>query len=297
MRADTANRTGWLLMAPAMVVLLIMTIAPSLYLFGASLFRFNLTQAELAQFVGLGNYLAIVQNADFWQSIIRTVAFVAMAVACELVFGLLLALALARQSLTNNLASALFILPMAITPVVSALLWRELLNPNYGWIDYYLQTWGIIRAPIAWLSDPTTAWISVIAMDVWQWTPFVALILMAGLQGLPQEPKEAAAVDGATGWQLFTAITLPMLRPFIAIAVLLRTLDAFKTFGTIKVLTGGGPGTSTEIVNLTIYRVALQDFSVGAAAALGITFLILLSIIVPQLLNVMARNTDLVEAS
>jgi multiple sugar transport system permease protein len=134
-------------------------------------------------------------------------------------------------------------------------------------------------------------------MDVWQWTPFVALILMAGLQGLPQEPKEAAAVDGATGWQLFVTITLPMLRPFIAIAVLLRTLDAFKTFGTIKVLTGGGPGTSTEIVNLTIYRVALQDFSVGAAAALGITFLIMLSIIVPQLLTVMARNTDLVEAA
>ncbi len=119
---------------------------------------------------------------------------------------------------------------------------------------------------------------------------------MAGLQGISPEPKEAAAVDGAQGWQLFMYITLPLLRPFIAIAVVLRALDAFKTFGTIKVLTGGGPGTSTEIINLTIYRVALQDFSVGSAAALGISFLLLLSIIVPQLLKVIARNTDILEA-
>jgi multiple sugar transport system permease protein len=119
---------------------------------------------------------------------------------------------------------------------------------------------------------------------------------MAGLQGIPPEPREAAAVDGAEGWRLFWDVTFPLLRPFVAIAVLLRTLEAFKTFGTIRVLTGGGPGISTEIINLTIYRTALQDFSVGAAASLGIAFLVFLSILVPQMLRILARNSDLVEA-
>jgi multiple sugar transport system permease protein len=150
--------------------------------------------------------------------------------------------------------------------------------------------------PIAWLSNPQTSWFTVISLDVWQWTPFVALILMAGLQGIPPEPREAAAVDGAEGWRLFWDVTFPLLRPFVAIAVLLRTLEAFKTFGTIRVLTGGGPGISTEIINLTIYRTALQDFSVGAAASLGIAFLVFLSILVPQMLRILARNSDLVEA-
>lgn len=273
-----------------------MTVFPAVYLLYSSFFSFNLMNPDAARFVWLQNYQFILTNGDTWFSLGITLLFVALAVGFELLFGLMLALALARRTLENDIASAIFILPMAVTPVVSALIWRELFNPNYGWIDYYLQLVGVIREPIAWLSAPATTWVTLISLDVWQWTPFIALILMAGLQGLPPELKEAAAVDGARGWQMFLYITLPLLRPFIAIAVVLRALDAFKTFGTIKVLTGGGPGTSTEIINLTIYRVALQDFSVGAAAALGITFLLILSIIVPQLLQVIARNTDILEA-
>jgi multiple sugar transport system permease protein len=116
---------------------------------------------------------------------------------------------------------------------------------------------------------------------------------MAGLQGIPREPQEAAAVDGANTWQTFWHVTLPQLRPFIALAVLLRLVEAFKTFGTIQILTGGGPGRATELINLTLYRIGLQDFQIGAAAALGILFLILLSIIVSQLLKVLGRNTEL----
>ena len=149
--------------------------------------------------------------------------------------------------------------------------------------------------PIAWLSNPQTSWFTVISLDVWQWTPFVALILMAGLQGIPPEPREAAAVDGAEGWRLFWDVTFPLLRPFVAIAVLLRTLERSRRSAP-SVLTGGGPGISTEIINLTIYRTALQDFSVGAAASLGIAFLVFLSILVPQMLRILARNSDLVEA-
>ena len=234
--------------------------------------------------------------ADIRHSMLVTILFVVAAVGIELVLGLLLALMLAPKSRSNAAAATLLILPMAVTPVVSALVWRELFNPNYGWVNYYLRQIGIMNEPIAWLSNPQTSWFTVISLDVWQWTPFVALILMAGLQGIPPEPREAAAVDGAEGWRLFWDVTFPLLRPFVAIAVLLRTLEAFKTFGTIRVLTGGGPGISTEIINLTIYRTALQDFSVGAAAALGIAFLVFLSILVPQMLRILARNSDLVEA-
>jgi len=294
-QARAANRTAWLLVAPAVAVLLAMTIFPAGYLLYASFRSFNLMNPDAGRFVGLQNYQNIASNADIRQSLLITLLFVVLAVGIEVVLGLGLAVILAKQSRENSIAATILILPMAVTPVVSALVWRELFNPNYGWVDYYLQKFGLIDVPIDWLGSSTTAWITLISLDVWQWTPFVALILMAGIQGVPREPKEAAAVDGAEGWRLFWDIVLPLLRPFLAIAVLLRVLEAFKTFGTIKVLTGGGPGISTEIVNLTIYRTALQDFSVGAAAALGISFLVFLSIAVPQLLKVLARNTDLVE--
>ena len=293
---DEANRLGWAMVAPAVGVLLLLTIFPALYLLWASFRRFNLMTPDNAPFIGLDNYRNIVTSDDIRHSMLVTVLFVVVAVGLEFLLGLALALMLAPKSRANTAAATLLILPMAVTPVVSALVWRELFNPNYGWVNYYLRRIGIMHDPIAWLSNPNTSWFTVISLDVWQWTPFVALILMAGLQGIPPEPREAAAVDGAEGWRLFWDVTFPLLRPFVAIAVLLRTLEAFKTFGTIRVLTGGGPGISTEIINLTIYRTALQDFSVGAASSLGIAFLVFLSILVPQMLRILARNSDLVEA-
>ena len=294
--SDESNGLGWALVAPAVGVLLLMTIFPALYLLWASFRRFNLMTPDNAAFIGLENYRNIATNADIRHSMLVTILFVVVAVGIELALGLLLAVMLAPKSRANTAAATLLILPMAVTPVVSALVWRELFNPNYGWVNYFLRQIGIMHEPIAWLSNPQTSWFTVISLDVWQWTPFVALILMAGLQGIPPEPREAAAVDGAEGWRLFWDVTFPLLRPFVAIAVLLRTLEAFKTFGTIRVLTGGGPGISTEIINLTIYRTALQDFSVGAAASLGIAFLVFLSILVPQMLRILARNSDLMEA-
>lgn len=294
-RARSQAPTGLALLAPALLILLLMTIAPAIYIFGSSVFNTELMNPGAARFVGLGNYAQIVGNPDVWHDIGVTLLFVGAAVTLEFVIGLLLALLLSRKMAESNLASGLLILPMAMTPAVSALIWRELLDPNFGWVSYYLQTWGLTPQPIAWLSDTTTSWIALIGLNVWQWTPFVALILLAGLQGIPLEPREAASVDGANSWQSFLYVTLPMLRPFIAIALLLRVIDAFKEFAEIQVLTGGGPGTATETVNLLIYRVALQDFNVGAASALGVCFLILLSLVVRQLLRLFARYTDVLE--
>jgi multiple sugar transport system permease protein len=218
-----------------------------------------------------------------------------VAVTIEMALGLALAVPLAAQSRSNNIAAALMLLPFAVTPAVSAMMFKELLNPNYGWVDHYMGVLGL-PSHVEWLSHSNTAWVALIGLDVWQWTPFVALILMAGLQSLPKEPLEAAAIDGASTWQTFRHVTLPMLAPFLAIALTLRTIQAFKTFDSFKILTGGGPGASTEIINLGIYRVALQSFRIGAASALAMILLILLSLLVPILLRAVGRNADPEEA-
>lgn len=292
---EPGGREGWLLVSPALAILLVMTVIPAGYLLYNSFFSFPLLSPQLKSFVGLANYQYVLTDPNVRNGLIVAVVFVVLAVGIETVIGLLLALALAKRTLGNSIASTLLLLPFAVAPVVSALLWRELLNPNYGWVDHYLQKFGLASAPIDWLGSSFTSWVALIGLDVWQWTPFVALILMAGLQGIPREPQEAAAVDGASRWEMFWHVTLPLLRPFIAIAVLLRAVEAFKTFATVRVLTGGGPGTSTEIINLTIYRVGLQNFQIGAAAALGMVFLILLLVVVSQLLRVIGRDTDLTE--
>ena len=285
---------GWGLMAPALIILMALSVAPALYLVWVS-FRHENLLGPGSGFVGFQNFARVLTNSENWSDGLSTLVFVALSVSIELALGLGLALLLNRRLPESNLLTALFILPLGVAPVVSALVFRVLLDPAYGWIDYYLQTWGIISEPIDWLGNPGTAWVSIIGLDVWQWTPFVTLILLAGLSGVPSEPKEAAIVDGAGPLLLFWHITLPFLRPFIAIAMVLRSIDGFKTFGSIFVLTGGGPGTSTEVINLTLYRMALQDFDIGAAAALGIVFLIFLSVIMSQLLKALARNTDILE--
>jgi multiple sugar transport system permease protein len=295
-RRSRQSRIAWLLTAPALAILLALTLAPAAYLIYSSFFDFTLLGETPRRYVGLGNYADVFSNVTIRHDFVVTLLFVGLAVSIEMVVGLLLAIPLARRTASNGVASTLLLLPFAMTPAVSAIIWRQLLDPNFGWIDFYLGKLGLMGQPVEWLSHPTTAWIALIWVDVWQWTPFVTLILIAGLQGVPEEPRQAAAVDGATRWQQLRYITLPLLKPFIAIALLLRLVEAFKTFATVKILTGGGPGRTTELVNLTIYRVALEDFSIGAAAALGVVFLILLVAITSQVLRVVTRDTDLLEA-
>ena len=278
----------WLLMSPTLLLLALMTIVPTIYLFWSSL-RSDTLLGPPGRFVGLDNYTSTLTDPTFWQSMGVTVGFVAVAVLIEVALGLALAIPLAAQTRGNTWGTMLLLLPFAVTPAVSAMMFKELLNPNYGWIDYFMGLVGLPHA-VEWLSNPSTAWIAIIGLDVWQWTPFVALILIAGLQSLPIEPREAAAIDGASTWQTFRHITFPMLTPFLAIAVVLRTIQAFKTFDSFKILTGGGPGASTEIINLGIYRVALQSFRIGAAAATAILLLILLLMLVPALLRAVGRN-------
>ncbi|MGH3949551.1 MAG: carbohydrate ABC transporter permease [Pseudonocardiaceae bacterium] len=285
---------AWVLMVPALAVLLLMTVAPAVYILRAS-FRNDTLLGAGGSWVGLENYRFLLTDPATRHSLLVTLSFVAVAVTLQLLIGLLLAQTLAGRTKSNTLATTLMLLPFAVTPAVSALIARELLNPNYGWINHYLGKLGL-PGGIEWLSDPSTAWIAIIGLDTWQWTPFVALILIAGLQALPREPLEAAAIDGANRRQTFRHVILPQLMPFIAIAVVLRVIQAFKTFETFKVLTNGGPGVSTEIINLSIHRVALQSFRIGAASATAVFFLIVLLLLIPALLRAVGRNAQPEEA-
>jgi multiple sugar transport system permease protein len=285
------RRLGWMLLSPALLLLGVMTVGPAIYLLYSSVHDVQLFGGA-NRFVGLRNFRQLLTDSSFGKSLLVTFAFVALAVGFEVMIGLALAMGLMRRIRSNAVAATLLLLPFAVTPVVSAMVFKQLLDPNYGWVDYYLSKIGVLPAHLDWLSEPATAWIALVVLDVWQWTPFVALIILAGLQTLPQEVLEAAAVDGAKPGQIFRHITLPMVTPFLAIAVVLRSVQAFKTFDAFQVLTGGGPGESTEIVNLGIYRTALQSFRVGAASAVGLVFLLILSLLVPALLRVVGRNAQ-----
>jgi multiple sugar transport system permease protein len=284
-----SNRAFWGLMTPAMVVLLLMTLAPAIFLFQKSLTNASLLQ-DSSKFVGLENYKNILTDPAQIHAGYLTIFFIVLVVSSEMILGMFFAQFLYQKTRSNNIAGALLIIPFAVAPAVSAMVFRELLNPNYGWIDYFM---GLVGLPshVDWLSNSVTAWVSIVGLDIWQWTPFVTLILAAGLSAVSGEILEAASVDGASGWQTFRHITFPLLAPFIGIALVLRTVQAFKTFDSFLILTGGGPGDSTSTINLAIYRVALQSFRIGYASAMAILLLIVISTLTPLLLRILSRVT------
>jgi multiple sugar transport system permease protein len=288
-RAD--NRAGWAFAAPAVLVLAVMTVAVAIYVLYESFYRTG-SFGTGNVFVGFGNYTDAFTANNFSPDLVRTLGYVAACVGIELAAGVPLGLVLVRPARSNRVAAALFVIPFACTPAATALVARSLLDPNYGWVDYYLHATGLIGSPVQWLSHSSTAWVALIGLDVWEWTPFVALIVMAGAQSLPREVFDAAAVDGAGLWARFRRIELPMLAPFIAIAGVLRVIQAFKTFDIFQILTNGGPGTSTEVVNLSLYRIVLQDFSIGSGSAIAVMLLVILLLLTPLLLRTVGRHAD-----
>ena len=284
-----SNRIFWLQMSPSLAILLLMTIAPAIFLITKSFTNASLLNSS-SQFVGLQNYKSILTDSSQLHSSRVTLIFVVVVVVIEMALGMFFAQFLNKNTRSNAVAGALLIIPFAVAPAVSAMIFRELLNPNYGWIDYFMHLVGL-PAHTDWLGSAPTSWIALIGLDVWQWTPFVTLILTAGMSSLPGEPLEAAAVDGASAWQIFRHITMPLMAPFIGIALILRTIQAFKTFDSFLILTGGGPGDSTSPINLQIYRVALQSFRIGYASAMAILLLIFISILTPFLLKLLRWAT------
>ncbi len=272
MKRGAAN-PAWGFLLPATAVLALITLFPFFYAVYLSLHDINLTRPYLGRpFVGAGNYLTIVQDARALNAFLVSALFVLGAVSLETVAGLMSALFFHRYFRQNALVTTLILIPMLIPRVVVALLWRVMYNPLIGILSYLLSLIGL--GATEWISDPLLALPAVIIADVWQWSPFMTIILMAGLEVLPSDPYEAAEVDGATRWQTFWNITIPLLMPVMLVMVLFRLIDALRSFDLIFVLTGGGPGTRTETVDVFSYFVGIsQSGQIGYAAAVAVVML------------------------
>src|ERR1700737_531305 len=249
---------------PGMLFLLAIAIYPTIYSLVISFFRWNLTDPEGMSFGGLPNYALLLSDESFWHALLVTAEFVAVAVTIELALGLAIGLLFFRRFPGGKFMRAMILLPMVVAPVVVGLLWRYMLNINFGVVNYVLSRIGIPR--IDFLGDPSWALLTLILIDVWQWTPFMFLILLAALQGIPEDILEAARVDGANPAQILVYHMLPLMRYPIAVAVVLRLIDAFRVYDIIFMTTRGGPVAVTHTLSWQIYDAGFRSFVLGYAA-------------------------------
>lgn len=259
------------LLIPLFLVLLTILIYPLAFSFWVSLHDYELTALGEVQFSGLANYIGLGGNASYWNALKNTLIFVFVAVGLQTIIGFSLALLLYQARRFRNFFRAVLLTPMFITPIAVGLMFRFLLNLQLGVLPYLLDKVGVT---IDWFS-PRLALFSIVLIDVWQWTPFMLLLLLAGLESLPTEPFEAARVDGASAWSTFWKITLPLMRPIVIVALIIRMLDAFKVFEYIYAITRGGPGERTETILYHIYKVGFRFFRMGEAASMAYTLILI----------------------
>lgn len=284
-------RYGWMLpMIPGMVFLIAISIYPTIYSLNASFYRWNLAATARRSLVGLRNYELLLSDSSFWHSIGVTLEYVFIAVALELAIGLGVALLFFRRFPGDHFLRALLILPMVVAPVVVGLLWRYMLNAQFGVVNYLVELAGIER--VDFLGNTDLALPTLILIDVWQWTPFTFLIMLAALQGVPEDIIEAARIDGARSLRIFFDHILPMIRYPIAVALVLRLLDAFRVYDIIFMTTRGGPIDVTQTLSWQIYDVGFKSFDIGYAAAYSWLMLILVVIVATAVLKIMFRKTD-----
>jgi multiple sugar transport system permease protein len=274
----------WLFMAPALVLIAVVTIYPMIYSMIISFQDVRLARINQAEFVGLDNYIRLLGDTAFHRSLLLSIIYVIGSVLGSLVLGLGLALLFDRDLHGMVLWRSLLIVPMVVTPVSIGLTWRMMYSDQTGVINFALGQLGLPR-PL-WIESPDTALVSVILVDIWEWTPFMFLILLAGLRSLPLSPFESARVDGASAWQRFIYLTLPMLWPVIAVAVLLRAIDALRIFDQIFIMTRGGPAQATDLFSLFLYRTGFKHAYISYAAALSWVLLILTTVLLVYFVRV-----------
>jgi ABC-type sugar transport system permease subunit len=272
--AETGEaRLAWAFVLPALAVVLLIAIFPLAWTVWESLHLHDLRMPWRGRpFIGLANYAEALADARFWGAIGHTAFFTAASVALELGVGLLLALALNRAFRGRGLVRMAVLLPWAIPAVVTALLWGFMFDSQAGIVNSLAASLGAMDAdrPVVWFNSPVLAWVPVILADVWKMTPFVTLLLLAGLQNIDPSLYEAARMDGAGPWQQFVHVTLPQLRPALLVTLIFRTLDGFRVFDLIYVLTGGGPGTATEPISLLTFTALLNNLRFGYGSALSV---------------------------
>lgn len=275
------------ILAPALLALFLLTIVPFIYMVVSSFTPWNLSRPNSFRFIGLQNYVELLRDTRFWHSIGIQIRITLLGVPAMLTLGMLQALYLywSRLRIMAYLRS-FFIIPMVIPPIVAALIWRILFTPSVSIVDWALKSLGLPH-PV-WLSDPTLALVAIIIADVWEWTPFVLLLLLAGLQALPEEPLEAAQIDGATRWGLFRYVMWPLLQPTLAVVVLFRVIDSVRAFPLIYIMTEGGPGFATEPTNFYAYTLGFSHSEVGYSSAMVVVmffFTLAVTLLIPRFIR------------
>ena len=278
-----------LLMAPTMCVIFAITLYPLFYNLYLAFHSVFLSDPDAPRdFIWFENFGAIFSNAKVLASLWKSLLYTVIVVTVEFFLALAIATYLNREFFGKRFLIPFLILPLMVTPVVSGLIWKYMFNAEFGIIGWILKSMGFKTYSI--LSHPFWAFVGVVIQDIWHWTPFLILLFYTGLISLPREPFEAAAIDGATSWQIFKDITVPMLRKIFLIGILLRTMDAFKIFDEIYMMTQGGPGNATETVNYYVYRNTFRYFNMGEGAALALIVLIIIIIISNIFIKVMKEK-------
>lgn len=279
-------RRYWAFAAPAGAVVAAVIVFPWVFTLYMSVQDWQITGGS--KFAGLANYRHLFDDERFLWAVVRTLYFTALSVIAPGILGVFAAVCFASKFIGRGIARTIFILPMMATPVAIALVWTMMFHPQLGVLNYLLTSMGL--PPSQWVYSETTVIPTLVMVETWQWTPLVMLIVLGGLASLPTDPYEAARLDGASAWQMFRHITLPLVWPFIIVALVIRLIDALKAFDTIFVITGGGPGTASETINLLLYQTAFAFYNLGYASAMVVVFFVLILLISLVLLAVRQRQ-------
>lgn len=290
-RKNGDRLASWAFLTPTLVFLGITALLPLLYSLYLSFFRMKLNLPnQTPQFVGFENYARMLTDQLLHTSTWNTILFAVISVALETVLGLMVAMVICSDKRWARIVTSIFMIPMIMAPVAIGTLWRMMLDSSTGVINYLLSFLGI--PSINWLSNPTSAMIAVMLVNIWQLTPWVTVICAAGLKALPSDCLQAGLMDGATSGQIFRHIVIPLIKPVLVVVLMIRFIDAFKVFDTVYVMTNGGPGSATEMLPNYIYKQGLKFFDAGYAAALAIVFVLTMTLCTTLFLRWRKREED-----
>ncbi|WP_139973334.1 MULTISPECIES: carbohydrate ABC transporter permease [Brucella/Ochrobactrum group] len=262
----------WPFVLPALITVGAVIVFPWVFTLWMSANQWQLGGEQ--SFVGFDNYLRLAADMRFWESMWHTVVYTVLSVVAPMILGTIAALVFDSKLPMRGLLRGIFVMPMMATPVAVALVWTMMYHPQLGVLNYLLSLVGI--PPQEWIFNQSTVIPSLVVVETWQWTPLVMLIVLGGLASMPRDPFESAEIDGANGWQKFRYITLPMILPFIMVAVIIRSIDALKSFDIIYAMTQGGPGTASETINIYLYNVAFSYYDIGYGSAIAVVFFIVI---------------------
>lgn len=275
---DLSTLFPYFFIFPAVAIMVAGLLYPVIQAFYLSFYDWKIgTDFDDAPYVGLRHFIRMVGDENVWESIWVTIRFGFWTISIEMFLGVSLALLLEKPIRGASIFRTIFILPLMVSPVVVGLIWRYLFDARIGWINYYLVKVGF--EPQVWLGDANLAFFAIVFTDIWQWTPFIFIIVIAGLQALPSEVLEASKIDGANWWQHVLFVKLPMIRSILMIALLMRLIDVFRALEVMYILTGGGPGRSTELLSLHIYNRAFDTQQLGYASAISVLLILLVTIL------------------